>query len=372
MSHTTDTRTVELARKAVGNIMVDTIDSLDSYEEDDEAISVFSEEELITINQREKEPEPLPEPQPALKVNSAASAISRASVNEQRREKPKSRYLFIDAEEDEDEYAPIRRYNQKFRERREPERREPERREPERREPERREPKHREPEHVEYDHYEDERYEPASYRAKREDVTELANQQKRERPRKAPKQRPRSRQEENDEPAYVEVAPATVRSVAIGLSLLFLMIMVFLVYRNNIMARDLQEANERLASVAEMEDRLIRAETDLLARDYELQLALTELANWQSGHYNNPQTGTYNGGGETPYIPNIPPTTPAFPTTHIVIAGQNLSRIAELHYGELSHALAHIHALHIASANNIPYPYELQLGMELIIPPPPA
>jgi len=372
MSHTTDTRTVELARKAVGNIIVDTIDSLDSYEEDDyendeEAISVFTEEELVGIKQRaeEPEPEPTPEPQPALKVNnSAVAAINRASAEEQR--KPRTPYLFIENHDEEDEYAPIRRYKQKSRERREPERRGPEPREPsQRREPKQRdiEPEYERPELVRRER------EPSSYRAKREDIDEISDYKEKPRPRKAPKRRPVTSQEDGADPAYVEVAPATIRGVAVGLTLLFLMIMAFLVYRNTILSRDLQEANEQLSAMTTLETRLAQAETSLQARNYELQSVHAELADWRSGYlqFLQPGPGTANGTGD-PYIPQIPPNMASLPTTHTVVAGQNLNIIAEIHYGERDHTLA----LHIAQANGIPAPFELQLGMELIIPLPPA
>jgi LysM repeat protein len=164
-----------------------------------------------------------------------------------------------------------------------------------------------------------------------------------------------------------------------------LVIMVFLVYRNNILSEELETARTALAAVpsnaVELNDTKIELERaneriETLEREIEwLQSSYVE------GQDPNAGNGTGTGTGTTPTAnPATPPPTatstptPAptpspspsgLPTEYVVESGDSLSRIARRYYG--SDRPADIDR--IKAANNLTSD-NIRVGQRLVIPAP--
>jgi nucleoid-associated protein YgaU len=332
MSHTSDIHSVELARKAVGKILVDNVDP--NEEEGDDAISVFVEDEMPIrpVKKRVREQGPLPEPQPAVKVNSASVAVNRVAAGRKRdadegdsRPRPvQSRHVFLNDEEEEDEFTSFR---QRYKPRDRIRERSPDVRE------------------------------PTPYHTHKEDISELT------RPAyKQGRRTSRGRANGRAEPAYVDAMPGIIRGAAVGLAVLFLLIMVFLVYNNNILSGQLQELSDRQEAFVTVQHYLnyYRLRVESLENDLDFANGQIDVLR---GNAPIPPNVPSNGHGSS-YVGTYPPLPPE-QVMHTVASGENLTAIARRHYGYGSHA----NIMKIANANNLSYPFYIHVGDQLIIPP---
>jgi nucleoid-associated protein YgaU len=177
----------------------------------------------------------------------------------------------------------------------------------------------------------------------------------------------------------------------IGLIAVLLMMMAFLVYRNNILSTQAATADARVAEQVaaltnELEQQLRYALRDLeLARGQLEELEATDAAFIQNipvseeaaeYPYGEPSAYEYAMAQEyqpyqpyqpePPYQPAPPPPAPPPPVsrTHVVSQGDNLSSISRQFYGNASYA----NIQRIMAANNITDPYALPIGLRLVIP----
>ena len=308
-----------------------------------------------------------PLPRPALKVNPSVPAASRTPVRPQRpqayeadmpRETPppktravRSRYVFI--EEEDDEFASFRR---KYKER------------------------DRKP-------------------AKEIEKPQMWND-KPVMPRKMPESSGGSdpgfasaqagrlprRKRQPDEVTYADLTapdeyvsfgmPGFFRLAIIGFTVILLLMMGFLIYRNSVLGGQLSDANELLLRLPELEAELTDALIDLEEANENLAAAEAEIL-VLSAQQQGP--GTALGyilsdevnGTDAPYDgqdvtdADVPaPAIPGAARIHTVVSGDNLSRIARQFYGTDSHA----NIQRIINANNIADPNNIYVGMQLTIP----
>lgn len=184
-----------------------------------------------------------------------------------------------------------------------------------------------------------------------------------------PKREGRKRIEPKEE-AYVAASSlGPLRVAIVGMMVVLLLMMAYLVYRNNELSNQLQAANVRLY--------------DLPGLNYQLGVFSGLVTNYQS-EIDRLRSLVYNGyqneSLESSYYPyneyseyyasedapsDETPTTAAY-RTHTVVAGENLSRISTYYFGDSSHA----NILRIVEANsNLPdADAVISPGMTLTIP----
>ena len=311
-------------------------------------------------------------PKPALKVNASVPAASRMprprrplSVEDEENEQyaesqrsrvsspppgtraVRSRYLFIEDEDDE-----FTSFRQRYRERD---------RKTEGTRVERQQPAHEEERKLNYerDH-------------ERREMQRRRSEEQRDRP---PRQGRPPRQDRAPLPdfemqeAYAPMSmSAPIRIVVICIIVSLLAMMIFLIFRLNIVSAQLEYANERILGIPAIEEELARTQLALVAAEENLaevmevniQLPLgtgSEISNEASYEY---PSVNYNEESYTPIQPALPGTD----RIHTVVSGDNLYRISTRHYGNGSHE----NIQRIMQANNITDPDNIQIGTELIIP----
>lgn len=296
-----------------------------------------------------------PGPRPAVKVNASIPAASRNPEPPSPKSRPKSRYLFL---EEDDEFATFRqRYSRDRTKKRE-------------------------------SGEEQDQLAPAIVRTAEpvRPITPPSNrlqQEEQEPPRRPKRKRPPAEdigfyQEE----AYVSSGmPAPLRWMIVAIMVLMLAMMAFLIYRNSIVGRELEEANYRLVSLPVIQGDLTLIQLELYSAEETiagLEAENARLAAIVEGMPTNiteddieygQQDDTYPygtvNGAETTQQP-LAATPPAAPTsrTHTVVTGDTLYRISVQFFGNGSQA----NIERIMSANNITDPDTIQVGMQLNIP----
>ena len=168
-----------------------------------------------------------------------------------------------------------------------------------------------------------------------------------------------------------------IRWVAtIGVVVVLLILVFLAVSRSRANARYL-EASERIEEMQATYD--LASNYRALANSRATEI--TRLENLVEALQNQPAPGQTEDPGQAYPGTYSPPaeggeaaTAAGFPTTHTVVAGDNLTRIAIQHYGSGSSSQNQIRAEHIATYNNIPLNQMggIQTGQVLTIPAPPA
>jgi len=165
---------------------------------------------------------------------------------------------------------------------------------------------------------------------------------------------------------------SAIRGIAVVLALIFLAMLVFLVYRNNILSRQLETAVLQAERVPTLEQDLSQARIDLEIATENLAYAESRLEvatlvpppamngavsadEYYSEYY------TY-GTEETNATTYSAAETPA-ERTHVVVSGDNLSRIATQFFGNASYA----NIQRIREANNLTNDV-INIGQTLVIP----
>jgi len=164
---------------------------------------------------------------------------------------------------------------------------------------------------------------------------------------------------------------SAIRGIAIVLALIFLLMLVFLVYRNNMLSRQLETANLQAERIPVLEQDLSQVRIDL-------EIAVEELAYAESRlevmtPIPPPAYPAYNGTATADEYPTYVTEEATYETTetpeptgertHTVVSGDNLSRIARQFYGNDSYA----NIQRIRNANNLTND-TIRAGQVLIIP----
>ena len=175
--------------------------------------------------------------------------------------------------------------------------------------------------------------------------------------------------------------PNLVRWLAVGGVLVLLILLVIMTVGRTSASRRYNEAAERIVSMeaAYAESNSLRRQVDSLeatlrTRDNRITYLENQL-DQQDGTAatgDGAQQGTTGQDTGTTGTDEAPPNQDDFPRTHVVQAGQNLTRIARIHYGDGTGTENHLRMLHIAAYNNIAYPFNVSGGQSITIPPPPA
>jgi len=157
-----------------------------------------------------------------------------------------------------------------------------------------------------------------------------------------------------------------------------LALMAFLALNNRNLRRDLSILEAQAAEVDDNAEDLERANLEIagyqtLLEEYRAENEALYAQLNDLGHAVSDVTPDYTPGytpsrpvdeSPGPEEPHAPPPV-AEPVIHVVLAGQVLSRIANMHYG----STAQVYIDKIVAANNLTNPNSIREGQELIIPP---
>ena len=161
--------------------------------------------------------------------------------------------------------------------------------------------------------------------------------------------------------AVGSAVPAPVRIAIIGVIITLLMVTAFLVWHNSVIARDLAEANELLLGVPAILQELSDTRIELETARENLTTAQAQIAQLAAlAATEEPPATPPNETPETPEAPEVP----GGDRIHIVVPGDNLSRISRQFFGNDSPA----NIQRIVVANNIADPDNIPVGEQLVIP----
>ena len=191
------------------------------------------------------------------------------------------------------------------------------------------------------------------------------------------KQERRKRVETGKETHAATSSVGPLRIAIVGMMIVLLLMMVYLVYRNNDLSNQLEAATARLYGSPDLNYQLGVARGIITNYQRELELLRAIIDDYQmdsseSYYMNYEYSGTYASdgyyaedyGNYGAYIEEPQPPLPPAPRMHTVVSGDNLSRISTHFYGNASYA----NIRRIMYANNISDPNDLPVGMRLTIP----
>jgi LysM repeat protein len=197
---------------------------------------------------------------------------------------------------------------------------------------------------------------------------------------RTPRRRPRNLNDGWHEEPYVEAGISGAgRGIIIGLAVLFLMLMLFLIYRNNILSSQIEEYREAIAAMpadTQIEMNLLQIELEQYKE--QLSAAQAEITRLRTSQpeappVQEPETpATPEPPPEPAATPSPPPPAPVSPAAsgesvvHVVQTGDSLYRISTRYYGNGLPSSRQ----RIIDANNITNPDTIQIGMPLTIPMP--
>jgi len=339
---------VDMARRAVGSLFNDDEESNEELEEeamtlplvsgyDDEPDADMSENEFED-DEDEEWPEdsyiPLRARASALSAKPALAA-SRTPIRPKRPQAVedsesaspkarvvKSRYLFLE-EEDEDEFATFRQ-----------------------------------------------RYKERDKRPKAPPPVQLREPEPEEERPSARRRRPAKIEMDNFEEEAVGAAlPAALRWAMIGLTAVLLAMMAFLVYRTTILNRDLDDALAQIDGIPELHARLSSTTIELEAAQE--TISLLEAQNLYLAGLTQVSASAATDGYEAAASDDSEPAeaadvvdVPSGERIHVVVSGDNLTRISRQFFGNDSPE----YIQRIVVANNLSNPDDIAIGDRLVIP----
>ncbi|MDR1703452.1 MAG: LysM peptidoglycan-binding domain-containing protein [Clostridiales bacterium] len=134
------------------------------------------------------------------------------------------------------------------------------------------------------------------------------------------------------------LASPVVRYVIICGFILLLALLVFLIFRNQALSKQVAEARENNPELQQVKLEYEQLKVDIAARDETINQLQDTISLYQNASADNPPSGDETGEENPPFTPpetgtqgNVPPTVPPTPpaiTQYTVKAGDNLQKIA--------------------------------------------
>jgi hypothetical protein len=335
---TMDVYNTDIARKAVGSLF----DDEEELELPERPYRTFPEDDYEMPESKKTVRVPMPAPRPAVKVNVPPPARinntrhrPEPEAPELPRRRPAGRYVFAEQEDGEDEFTMFRpRVNR----------------------------------------------EKPDYTTQREEI-EVESVGRTERPMRRTSETARvpvvsgatateiDYSDDYEEEMEHDGPSMPARVIVVSVTVLFLVLMIFLVWRTNYLQGQLDAATENATDAEELSLALDYANFQLSLTNGELvslraRVAELEAANVPDITY----APDYSYYGHYPEYPsNGTSAVSPFPTTHIIQSGDNLTRISQHFYGMGDYRAG---IQRIMTANNITDANTLRVGQPLIIPAP--